>query len=258
MFLVIDAGKTSENGNTLAVPAQFRQLQQINIRLQNFTRIRIERTSCLQRLRGRIVLKIRIAHGSAGIHDAGLPFSTDIEIPGMVETEGMSVFMRRRRGIMQQVIQFEIPGIAVDTIHKGNMGFGKFLNTEIVVFWVRVVPDGFRLYLRHVKSMDHEFHRECFPPDAHDSLSLIPVTGNVGRNDRSQFRPSRITIKIEIGTDDEPPVSGMDFCFSHAVKNNESGALRTKPSKAVIMSSALDTGLSLRVIRKSKISYQQQ
>ena len=47
-----------------------------------------------------IVLKMRIADGAARVHDAGTILSTDIKIDGMVESNGMAIFMRSGGGCL--------------------------------------------------------------------------------------------------------------------------------------------------------------
>ncbi len=90
----------------------------INIRLQHFTRVGIDGATRFQWFRVGIILKHRITNRSPRIHDSRLTHSPNIQHFRMIKPEGVPVFMCSCSGIIQQIIQFEITGIAMNAIYK--------------------------------------------------------------------------------------------------------------------------------------------
>src|SRR6476619_4249785 len=95
--------------------------------------------TCYPRWFGWIVLEGRIYQGAPWIHDTRHAISPDVYISRVVQSKGMTVFMRSRGRTVIKVFQLEITGIAAQPVHEGNIAVNKALDAEKIISWVGIL-----------------------------------------------------------------------------------------------------------------------
>ena len=115
---MINTRKTSKNGKTCFIKIQLVKFELLNIITQDFPVFRVKRAAFLSRCCRWIILKMRIAQGTTWIHDARRCVPTNIQFFGMIQADHVPILMRSGSGCLQEIGQFEITGVAANTIKK--------------------------------------------------------------------------------------------------------------------------------------------
>jgi hypothetical protein len=219
---MIDARKAAQHGFIMFIEQQSVQAERVDIRLHHFAMPGIERATGLARRYMREILEMRIADGAPRVHNAGNIFTADVDDFRVFETDSMSVFMRRRGGGLQQVCQFEVAGIRVESIHERYITCCAFLDAKKIQLRVIVVPNFFGLKVGAMGAGDFKYHLVPFAPEFDFCLGLVPVLCNIVGDLLCQLIGGRIPVNNEMGTDDNAFCVYVQFCFPHGARISDS------------------------------------
>src|SRR6186713_2205065 len=217
MFLMIEGRKLSYSGKLPVVKGETGQFEPVDIAVQHFSGKRVQGPPLAARQGGGVILKIRITEGTPGIHDTRLPLSPDIQEFGMIQAQRMSIFVGCCRGGPLQVRQLEIPRIRSQPVHKRNVVLGEFFYSEKIITGIGIMPDGCRGKVWRIDAFYIEGYFIPFLSELHPAMGFAPMQGDLIGNPDSQVLFSRLPVKIDCRTYDQPVIARKEFRLAHTL-----------------------------------------